>query len=461
MQDTRLRERTPFATTIPSQSCTGPATLFWDWLARPPKQRKRDEVHGVHSGKVEVLRKGLLTLSVLVVIRLLRAVPVPGFMTYLERAVPQAPEEWYREMFRLDLATAFMPLNFMQLGIAPMFVSSLILQFLLMVPSHDLRSLPFFKSFASLANEDSVTMMRKLKQVRNVVAFIMAFSAVRSAREFMRKQSPWAYAVSTLWLLAGHTLLMELCELITDHGLGRGESLMISLSVIAALKNIGTVFQTWRTSSLLYGSLKVGAVVASIVVTLFGAIMATSAQRRLPMEYYTMPKDRHGSEPTGYIPFTLAAGGMSTIIYAGMCTALPIQLAHYLELDAMRPLVRWLSPELPSPPGSVPGLHYVLYFVLLFAFNQLGHVRWKSQECGNNVLLPAQNRSQDTQRGVLMGLVGTFALATEYALAGFLNVHFSLSSLLILTSSFLHLKRQVAAYDRAPKLEAYFRQYVL
>jgi preprotein translocase subunit SecY len=131
-----------------------------------------------------------------------------------------------------------------------------------------------------------------------------------------------------LTLTAGTALLMWMGELVTQHGIGNGMSILIFASVVASLPNQGALVRTdagWGGVigvSLLY------------LVLLVAIVFVEQGQRRIPVQFAkrVVGRKQYGGQST-YIPLKVNQSGVIPIIFASSVLYLPQLLAAVLPSD--------------------------------------------------------------------------------------------------------------------------------
>jgi preprotein translocase subunit SecY len=120
-------------------------------------------------------------------------------------------------------------------------------------------------------------------------------------------------------LTAGCIFLMWLGEQIDEYGLGNGISLIILAGIVARMPNaIVMIEQEMKLGA--EGGMNVGKIiflVASFVFVVFGSILITQAQRRIPIQQakHTRGRRIYGGARQ-YLPLRVNHGGVMPIIFA-------------------------------------------------------------------------------------------------------------------------------------------------
>ena len=289
--------------------------------------------------KVRELRnKILFTLAILALYRLGSYIPVPGipfqqFATQFENSGVA--------MSMLDLFTggALSRFSVFSLGIMPYITASIIMQLMQGV-------IPAVGRWA----KEGESGQRKITQATryltlglgfiNAIGYLLLFQSDQYGVKFEESAMGvpvWLTSIVIIFtLIAGTAFIMWMGELITQHGIGNGMSLIIFTSIIS------------RVPSAIYSSITIQndtgmgiAVTVLILLVVIGCIpciiFVERAQRRIPVNYAKRVQGRRmmGGQST-YIPLKVNAAGVIPIIFASCIIYFPAQIAAFFN-------VQWLT----------------------------------------------------------------------------------------------------------------------
>lgn len=161
---------------------------------------------------------------------------------------------------------------------------------------------------------------------------------------------------------AGTAFIMWQGEQITEHGIGNGMSLIIFTSIISqmpmAVINLGRMLRTNQIDFLV-----VGVLIILMVLVVAGAIIVTTAQRRIPVQY---PRQVRGKRVLGgqrtYLPLRVNQAGVIPIIFASSLLLLPGMFGEAITVD-------WLANIISSISTPTSWVHNLLYAVLIIFFS--------------------------------------------------------------------------------------------
>ena len=240
------------------------------------------------------------------------------------------------------------------LGVAPYINASIVIQLLTVV-------IPALERLQKEGEEGR----RKITQYTRVSTIF--FAAVQAAGMAFWLRGLGVFpsgalnmGVVVITLVTGCMTVMWLGEMISDHGIGNGISLLIFAGIVARLPE--AVIRTWsmlRAGEMNALTLLVALVIIVLVVA--GCIVLQEGQRRLPVQYAkrVVGNRVYGGQST-FIPLRVNQAGVIPIIFASSVLLFPSTIARFFSGDAAMFIQRLLS------PNSV--LYMVLYVALIVFF---------------------------------------------------------------------------------------------
>lgn len=160
----------------------------------------------------------------------------------------------------------------------------------------------------------------------------------------------------------GTAFIMWVGEQISEQGIGNGISLIIFTSIIsrmpAALRSLISLVFVSEQINMFQGLF----LVFLMVLVVAGAILITTGQRRIPVQYPRQVKGRRvsGGQRT-YLPLRVNQAGVIPIIFASSLLALPGTMGSAIKI----PQLEWIINQF-FHPGN-PG-YMALYAVLIIFF---------------------------------------------------------------------------------------------
>lgn len=183
---------------------------------------------------------------------------------------------------------------------------------------------------------------------------------------------------TTAVLVAGTTLIMWIGELITEHGLGNGASLLIFIGIVAAIPTYAS--NTWELVQNGGSSwFMVGLLLLSYLVLILIVVYASEGARKIPVQ---SAKKQVGNRMYGgrgtYLPFRLNQGGVMPIIFASSVLLFPATLSQFAPNVG---LLKTVTDFLNKQPG-----YGILFVIMIFFFSFFyASLVLNPQEIANNL----------------------------------------------------------------------------
>lgn len=287
----------------------------------------------VQAFKVPELRnKILFTLGILVLYRFGAYLPVPGipFQAFADSFSQQGVS-----MVMLDLFTGGALSNFsvFALGIMPYITASIIMQLMQGV-------IPAVGRWA----KEGETGRRRITQVTryltlglgliNAVGYLFLFKSEAYGVVFSTAVPEIVTDILVVFtLVVGTALIMWMGELITQHGVGNGMSLIIFVSIISSVPS--AIFSSINLNADMGMGIAVTILILVVVLLCIPAIIFVErAQRRIPVSYAKRVQGRKvmGGQ-SSYLPIKINAAGVIPIIFASCLIYFPAQIAALFNVD--------------------------------------------------------------------------------------------------------------------------------
>ncbi len=287
----------------------------------------------VQAFKVPELRnKILFPLGILVLYRFGASLPVPGipFQAFADSFSQQGVS-----MVMLDLFTGGALSNFsvFALGIMPYITASIIMQLMQGV-------IPAVGRWA----KEGETGRRRITQVTryltlglgliNAVGYLFLFKSEAYGVVFSTAVPEIVTDILVVFtLVVGTALIMWMGELITQHGVGNGMSLIIFVSIISSVPS--AIFSSINLNADMGMGIAVTVLILVVVLLCIPAIIFVErAQRRIPISYAKRVQGRKvmGGQ-SSYLPIKINAAGVIPIIFASCLIYFPAQIAALFNVD--------------------------------------------------------------------------------------------------------------------------------
>jgi preprotein translocase subunit SecY len=299
----------------------------------------------------ELRRKIIFTLAMIALYRLGCFITVPGIDAAKVLKLIQSNNAL--GLLGLFSGGALEKLAVFSLGIMPYITSSIIMQLLQGV-------IPTVEKWA----KEGETGQRKITQITRYmtlgiallesIGLLATFRGAMSAT-FSTQQLLETEVVIVITLIAGTAFIMWMGELITQHGVGNGMSLLIFANIVAR-------FPDAIRQSIQFGNGIFTGLLLVIVLFIIAAIVTMErAQRRIPVQYAKRVVGRrvYGGSGT-YIPLKINGANVVPIIFASAILFFPSQIA------LMWPQAAWL--QLAAAAISRGPVNWVMDFLLIVFF---------------------------------------------------------------------------------------------
>jgi len=348
----------------------------------------------------DLRNKILFTLGLLLVFRILAAITVP--LTHQEQVNlvnlfgSTRSQNLGQLLGLLDVFSggSLQTFSIVALGLAPYITATIVMQLLQ----------PIIPALQNLSTQGEVGRLR-LSQITRIVTVPLAFLqalgqsaifvrvGVLDANTFSLFGPNWLETLSILLsLTTGTMILVWIGELITEHGIGNGISLIIFAGIVSRLPQL--IQQGFLASSSSGGN---GGGIVSIVVFLFiglltilGIVFIYQAQRRVSVQHPTKRMVGRGmltgSTQSTHIPMQVNSTGMIPLIFAQSILLLPALLAQYFigsNVKWLSSTALWISTYLAN---TSLWYYWLLYFAFVVAFTYFyAYIMWQQQRIPENL----------------------------------------------------------------------------
>jgi preprotein translocase subunit SecY len=308
--------------------------------------------------KVPELRGRLMfTAAIIAAYRVGAYVPLPGISREALATGLQTGQNAITGLFGVFTGGAFNNLSVFSLGIMPYITAAIVMQLMTV-------AIPRLQELAKEGETGQQKITQYTRYFTLVLAFIQSIAMVlffqsAQAGRVLGGASPIDIFLVVITLTTGVMLTMWLGELISQHGLGNGISLIITVSILSQAPNaIRTLLEDGNVLNMVILGLLAVLIVAAIV-------FVNEGQRRIPITYAKRQVGRRMSQGgTTYLPLKVNMAGVIPIIFASSLLIFPVvlgQLAAGGDPDSiLGRIAAFFS------PGNAPYL--ILYAVLIIMF---------------------------------------------------------------------------------------------
>jgi len=274
---------------------------------------------------VDLRRKILFTLGIVVLYRLGATVPSPG-VNYpnVQKCIAQisgGDSAQIYSLINLFSGGALLQLTVFAVGVMPYITASIIVQLLTVV-------IPRFEELRKEGQAGQAKMTQYTRYLAIALAILQATSIVALAAnggllqgcnlDIIANQSIFSLVVIVLVMTAGAALVMWMGELVTERGIGNGMSMLIFAGIAARIPGEGKSILDSR------GGVVFATVLMAALIIVVGVVFVEQGQRRIPVQYAKRMVGRrmYGGSST-YLPLKVNQAGVIPVIFASSLIYIP------------------------------------------------------------------------------------------------------------------------------------------
>ncbi|MDR2780178.1 MAG: preprotein translocase subunit SecY, partial [Synergistaceae bacterium] len=293
----------------------------------------------------DLKRRILFVVGALFIFRLGAYIPTPGINTEEMSRIFSGGEGIFG-FLNLLTGGALSRFGVFALGVGPYINSSIVMQLLVVI----------FPALEKMQKEGEDG-RKKITQYTRIGTIFFALVQAIGMTTWLRSLGVlsggrFLSAIAIATVTTGAIVVMWLGEVMSDHGIGNGTSLLIYAGIVARLPGAisDTASRVYRSQ---YNVLTVLIALAVIFVVIAGCVYLQEGQRRLPVQYAKrmVGNKVYGGQST-FIPLRVNTAGVIPIIFATSLLLFPPTLASFFE----GPAAEWFR-------GVFAPTHYV-YIVI-------------------------------------------------------------------------------------------------
>lgn len=309
--------------------------------------------------KVKDLRnKILIVAGILIVYRLLAAIPIPG--------VDAARLQNYFNSNQLFGFLNFFSggglanLSIMMLGVGPYITATIIMQLLTMI----------FPKMKEMYYEEGSRGQAKFNQYARLLTVPLAlvnsygFLVLLISQGVIDRPNPFQFATNVIVISCGSMIAVWLGELITEQKVGNGISLIILAGIVSRLPSTFATALATYTPGLI--TTYVGFIIAAVLL-IGGVVYLNEGERKIPVAYARRVRGNKmygGAE--SYLPLKVNQAGMIPLIFAISVLLFPQFLAFIVSVFSAAWGVKIAAFASAFVANQL--LYGIFYFCLVFVF---------------------------------------------------------------------------------------------
>ena len=323
--------------------------------------------------KIKEIRKKLIfTFLMLVVIRLGSQLPVPGInRSFFSNWFSQQTGDVFN-FFDAFTGGSFLNMSVLALNITPYITSSIIMQLMTI-------AIPKLEEM----QRDGADGRKKIASITRYVTVALALiESSAMAIGFGRQGLLQTYNVINVLtvivaLTAGSAFLMWIGERITEHGVGNGISIVLTINILSRVpQDIAQLFEQFVLGkSIAKGVVAAIIIIAIIILMVVLVIILNDGVRKIPVQYAKKVQGRRmvGGQSAN-IPLKINTSGVIPVIFASSLMQLPVIICSFFNVQGTGvwgEILKGLNSNYwcnPSQPVYSIGLVVYVALVILFAY---------------------------------------------------------------------------------------------
>ena len=324
--------------------------------------------------KIPELRKKLMfTMIMLLIYRLVSAIPVPYINTTALMSAFEYGElgETILGLYNVMSGSALSQASILALGIQPYINASIIIQLLTV-------AIPALERMAKEEGEAGKKKIERITRYTTVgLGLLLGFAywTMCNAAGFMTADANGFLpaVVIILAFAAGSSLVMWMGEQITEFGIGNGISMILFANIIAGLPAALMQmlnFQWWVSVIITIG-------MAALVIFI---VFINDAERRVPIQYAKRVVGRkvYGGQNTN-LPIKVAMSGVMPVIFAQSICTIPATICAFVPGWTEG----WWYENVWS---STSWIYFAIYVLMIFFFSWFySTIQYDPVEISNNL----------------------------------------------------------------------------
>lgn len=320
----------------------------------------------------EIRQKLLFTLLMLVVVRLGSELPVPGVdRNYFTNWFAQQTGDAFNF---LDAFTggSFLNMSVFALNITPYITSSIIMQLLTI-------AIPKLEEMQKEGEDGRKKIAAITRYVTVGLALIesTAMAIGFGNQGLLAKYDAINVITVIVALTAGSAFLMWIGEQITEHGVGNGISIVLTINIISRIpQDFSSLYQQFMKGKSLAIAVLAGAIILAVILgTVVLTIILNGGERRIPVQYAKKVQGRKiAGGQSSHIPLKVNTGGVIPIIFASSLMQLPVVISSFIgskgtgvwsQILRVLSSSNWFKPT--TPVYSIGAVIYIV-LVIFFAY---------------------------------------------------------------------------------------------
>lgn len=300
----------------------------------------------------EIQRKIIFSFIILVVFRILAAIPVVGIPADALKQLFAGTD--FGDLLSTVSGGVLETASIVAIGLSPYINASIVFQLLGSV-------VPRIEEMRKEGPEGRRKISMYTRFLTVPLAILQSFVIYSTLKGFglIGDLSTIEMITMSATLTGGAMVMMWFGELISESGVGGGSSYLIFLGIVAGIP--GTVSSNFTTMDI---ALKIGFIIFAVILVA-SVVFVTQAERRINVQYSR--RVRSGGSADNYIPVKLTQFGVMPVIFAISLLSFPQLIIQFIlsrdYSDKVVNIAQWIKTLLENPWFS-----NISTFVLVVAF---------------------------------------------------------------------------------------------
>ena len=400
---------------------------------------------------LDLRRKILFTIALLLVFRIGSYIPVPGLDS---QKMGQLIGQGGDLLAFLDNITGggLSNLSIFAMSITPYINASIIMQLLTI-------AIPSLEKLAKEGDEGRKIIAQYTRYGTVVLALVQAIGLYVSLRVggIVIDYGILTAITAILTFTAGTAFLMWLGEQMTEFGIGNGISLIIFAGIISGVPNAAlTLYQLAGTEIIKWLGLIILIIVMLLAIA--GVVWVQQAERRIPVQYAkrVVGRKMYGGQST-HIPIKVAMAGVIPIIFAMSIMMFPGTIMRFVNPNPSG-IMAWINQYIFAPSSAVYAAFNALLiigFTFFYTFVIFNPVEVANTLKKNGGFIPGIRSGKPTAEyiknvlnrvtifgGLFLAAISVLPYMIQ-ALTPFKNIYFGGTALLIVVGVALDTVKQI------------------
>lgn len=321
----------------------------------------------------ELRHKLYITIGILVLIRLISQIPVPGIRLDYFKEWYEKNSQGFLNFLSMFSGGSFKNFSLLALGITPYITASIIIQLLSVV----------FTELESM-RKDGKYGRRKLEWINKVSAIALSFlESIAMVIGFKKTGILGSITILKFCLMIfsftlGTAFLIVCSEWINERGIGNGISVILMANIVSELPgDIGLLYENYVLhQKASYVLLRTGIILLFVLAVSIFIILLNEGYRRISVKYSKKIHEKKAGEGYhSYIPVKVNLSGVAPVIFASSVLTFPQMMSVLIggnkKTGIFRTLLNCLSQsswfQKQHPEYSI-GFFLYIGLILFFAF---------------------------------------------------------------------------------------------